>query len=526
MNEDLTPLTKMEFIQLIDGRVLVGRSPNSSIPIPNREITFDLLINERITYNSSVTVKDLIFKNCRFKNKVISDGYQGPGIVIFEDCTFEAHSTFKGLSNVSFKGSINFMNSVSINTNKGVESSIENINIYDTLLLGGSGSLKICNINIGIHTPISSKIDIGGSFNSIFLKNVNIDYFTFAENALHEMFLKESKINTITLGTLNGNYSTFQCLSSDINQIIACAGQNIESIMKIDKKSKVDSLVYNLNAFHRLECRDVLINEVEFSGENSPDHSISMSNVQFKNLVFKNMKNNGSISLNSLSFKDNGSLKMQLASMGNTDFILCDFRNGNFEFENSKITEAFMAESDFPKKITMNGNENFRQAQLAFGQISTAYRKQGDTVRSLEYQAREIESHYKSLKWVTNKTFSFTKVSLWLNRWSNDFGRNWIRGILFSFIIGAFFFCLLVISTHEFSFGKGFHWSSRFLVSYLRFMNPLRFFETENLFRLPNNKTYLTPGPLSYPIDFLSRILVAYGYYQTIQAFRRFGRSK
>jgi len=55
-------------------------------------------------------------------------------------------------------------------------------------------------------------------------------------------------------------------------------------------------------------------------------------------------------------------------------------------------------------------------------------------------------------------------------------------------------------------------------------MNPLRFFDTDALFTKGNNKPYLTLTNLSYLWDFLGRVFVAYGYYQTIQAFRRFGR--
>jgi hypothetical protein len=53
---------------------------------------------------------------------------------------------------------------------------------------------------------------------------------------------------------------------------------------------------------------------------------------------------------------------------------------------------------------------------------------------------------------------------------------------------------------------------------------PLRFFETENLLKSGNDQPYLTLHPVSYFVDFIARILVAYGYYQTIQAFRRYGR--
>lgn len=55
-------------------------------------------------------------------------------------------------------------------------------------------------------------------------------------------------------------------------------------------------------------------------------------------------------------------------------------------------------------------------------------------------------------------------------------------------------------------------------------MNPLRFFDLETLFSQNDKQAYVTLTWGSYVMDFLGRIVIAYGYYQTIQAFRRFGR--
>jgi hypothetical protein len=64
----------------------------------------------------------------------------------------------------------------------------------------------------------------------------------------------------------------------------------------------------------------------------------------------------------------------------------------------------------------------------------------------------------------------------------------------------------------------------RLVSGFFKFMNPLRFFETENLFKGRDDTPSLTLHPLSYAIDFLALIIIAYGYYQIIQAFRRYGR--
>jgi hypothetical protein len=197
--------------------------------------------------------------------------------------------------------------------------------------------------------------------------------------------------------------------------------------------------------------------------------------------------------------------------------------HGKLEFENSKMTEAFLAESDFPKSIILGGQINNYQAQLVFGQLTTVYSKQGDTVRALEYQSRELEAHYNTLEWLENRLpyIRFDKINLWLNKWSNNFGRYWMRGVLFTFSSGFLLFLALMISTTEYKLGKA-SWNGQLLPAFLKFMNPIRFFDLDKLF--DNSGEVISLTPTSYILDFLARVLIAYGFYQTIQAFRRFGR--
>jgi hypothetical protein len=221
------------------------------------------------------------------------------------------------------------------------------------------------------------------------------------------------------------------------------------------------------------------------------------------------------------AIKNTAGISFKSSNLGKTDFIYCDFSKALLEFENCKITEAFFSETEFPKKVIVNGRRNYGQAQLIFGQLATAFQKQGDNIRALEYGSRELEAHYKTLKWLSPNFFQ--KLNLWLNDISNNFGRNWIRGGVFSFCVGFLFFCLLLIATDKYSWGLP-SFNFDLLPAYLKFMNPLRFFELEQLFKNTPMEEAIKLNGLSYLADFGGRIFVAYGYYQTIQAFRRFGR--
>jgi uncharacterized protein YjbI with pentapeptide repeats len=255
------------------------------------------------------------------------------------------------------------------------------------------------------------------------------------------------------------------------------------------------------------------------------DSLLELGNLNISNLAFDQVINFGRILVTQVTIPSTGSLQITSGDFGETNFISCNFSGAKFVFSSGKISGIFVAQSDFPPILT-NEDLSHSQAQLAFGQLSAAFQRHGDTVRALEYQAREVEAHFQKLDFFPNGvwSFSFTKLSLWLNKWSNDLGRNWARGILFTFAVGAFFYYALLLSSKEYVHSIGFL-DSRLSASFLKFINPLRFYETESLFRLNNStKPYLTLTPISYFIDFFSRLIIAYGFYQTIQAFRRYGR--
>jgi hypothetical protein len=209
--------------------------------------------------------------------------------------------------------------------------------------------------------------------------------------------------------------------------------------------------------------------------------------------------------------------------MRDTKILRTNFSNCKLEFEHSEVSEMFLSETDFPEGIFLNGKKDYGQAKLLFGQLHTLFVKQGDSVRAYEYLAREVKAYYHTIPLFSK--FFFTKTNLFFNWVSNNFGRSWFQGVIFSFIVGFLFFYLLMLSSVEFKFGLPVTIDWNYTSSFLKFMNPLRHFETEALFRTSDKGyTSLTLTNLSYVWDFIGRVFVAYGYYQTIQAFRKFGR--
>jgi len=523
----LTPLTLAEFKESIEPQVSLNALAGASFK--DRLIDFDLVMTKEIWASGhNGYVRALAFGNCTFSGNVELGGYSAAGTVTFENCRFSKYVSVGG--NCTFKGRT-VVDSGYIGM--GAHTEIEEFTIHGTLRIeSNQKALNIKKINLD-GADRQGILQIEGSIYGIVLEDVKLDFCELRQGKQTEVTLNRVDMNSVWVGAMIGDRPVLRIWSSTLDQFFSVEKQLPGSRLEIElllgrRRSHIGMFKYELASFDRFSCRACDFGTLEFYGENRDGNAIDISDVKLKNLIFRDMRNKGLMSFSSITMEPQGKLTMRLATLGKTDFILCNFTAGNFEFENSKITDAFMAESDFAKRIVVNGSELHSQEQLAFGQIATAFQKQGDTVRYLEYQSREIEAHYKGLRWFPAgaRSLSFTKFSLWLNKISNDFGRNWMRAILFSFGIGIVFFYFLVISSSEYYFDWGFRYDDRLVGSFLKFMNPLRFFDTESLFKVGNGKPFLTLCGWSNMIDFFSRVLVAYGFYQMIQAFRRYGRSR
>jgi hypothetical protein len=524
MSGQRSKLTSGELNESLNGRVsLDSNIASTNILMVDREVELELIIST-ILYagDNRPFIKNIIFSNCVFKNRVIIGNHRTAGNITFDNCIFEASSHFESLDNVSFEGINSFLDYVQMR--KETRDVVENIAVAKNLVIEGTGGLNVRNINSQT-TELKGDVSILGSFENVVFQDLRIGDLDIRNNLGHEISLNRVELNCIYLSPLTEG-GILRIWKSNLNQLITPLAESYKSSLEIGKDSFVRNLVFAMQAFTKFVCENSTVGILDLLGENGTNHAVGISNVQVETLIFRDLRNNGTMSFNEVHLSKDGRLIMKRSNLGKTDFVLCDFSPGKFEFQNSKIMEAFMAESEFPKFVAVDGVRSDLQAQLAFGQISSAFQKQGDTVRSLEYQSREIEAHYRALKWMPHGVWSisFTKFNLLLNKISNDFGRNWVRGILFTFGVGILFYYGLIISSKEYHIGPGSSWDERIITSFLKFMNPLRFFETENLFKADNNRTYLTLTPWSYFIDFVSRVFIAYGSYQTIQAFRRFGR--
>lgn len=505
-------LNLQEFNQLVGSRA----SLDLLKPVHIRDTTLtDIVKLDDGQRSGGVHIREIHFHNCIFKGKVVNGNYRQSGKLVFDQCIFENSANFGEVALIAFEAKNIFLEDLYVISERDIF--LENINVSKVLtaVVRDGNSYLFAGINEG-EQIIAQQLHIGANANELEIKNSSFKHVILTNVHLNN----KAHFEGVKVTDLHFNSAHLQAVAQIADSIIdKLVLKNIRGDQReimIEKQCKVNAFEVALEDIDKLVVSNCEIGNIKLTGTNAPDNVVDFSNVDFNELRFDNVINKGTITLRQLELKPKGLISFLSSNMGKTDFILCDFSKGQLEFGNSKITEVFLSHSEFPRTMLKEGSINSSQAQLAFGQLATAFQKQGDTVRALDYQSREIEAHYKTLRWTSH---FFDLLNLSLNGLSNRFGRSWSRGIVFTFSCGLLFFCLMLISTDEYQWGVSF--DPKFLPPFLKFMNPLRSIETEKIFA-ENSSIHLNSW--SYAWDFLGRILLTYGYYQTIQAFRRFGR--
>jgi hypothetical protein len=504
-------------------RLLTDRDDNP-VYCHGLEIDGAVILNESRINQANTKLVNLVFQDCKFNlNVSIGDSSQA-GIVIFSNCIFENKVSISSTRNCFFKTHCHFKDDLNVEYYdvKGVE--ISNITFDKNLILSGRNDGEIALKNLNIDGEIQEQ---RLKINSTLLKSISITNVKASSISFNKtIFESDAKIKNVQLRDLELNdckiNQIFQLISSNISNklTVSTIYQNLGEL-KVLENTFLNEVSLNISQIYKATISDCTINNLALTGANKKEDIINIQKCEIISLKIEEVYNNGLFTLKGINIPLNGKLSILSSNIGKTDFIRCDFSEAILEFDNSKIIESFFAETDFPTIVRLGDKETPSQSQLAFGQLATTFQKQGDTVRALEYQSRELQAHYKGLKFFSKDIFK--TFNLWLNLVSNYFGRYWMRGIIFTFIVGNTFFCFLLLSTDEYQLGYP-TINENLVPAFLKFMNPLRFFDVESLFKSSLGEVKISSNGWTYFWDFWGRIFVAYGFYQTIQAFRRYGR--
>ncbi len=404
------------------------------------------------------------------------------------------------------------------------------------------------------------RIDI--TINELSEKLNNIEFSECEINC--DFLLKDSKLEYLIINKTDITSDNFHVSSNEIH--------SFSLVGKPEKPNSISSLILHENKI--IKSTDCRLNQFQFLYINHCDfiegftlNANTIERLQIEKSDFRKdfefWKNNlGDFSL--IEKSSLGEVKAKQSNFGKeikfrdvdflerTDFTELKSDQTNLKFENCTFQKNTYFDSsrvlnlDF-KSVVFQGITSFQLLNcLHFIRFETSYfEKIGffegmtignlnsidvNTIRTIKGQLSKSESKIEYLKYnAIEQRKHFQKLTLkdsdfyilLLNKWSNDFGRNWGKGVRFTMKISFFFFLLLILtntfvsSTYPISlnFNHSYAGFSTILSEYLKFTFSLGF----------SSEEFQSNGYL-YIIFVMAKIFIGYGIYQTITAFRKFGK--
>jgi uncharacterized protein YjbI with pentapeptide repeats len=126
------------------------------------------------------------------------------------------------------------------------------------------------------------------------------------------------------------------------------------------------------------------------------------------------------------------------------------------------------------------------------------------------FRGYELGAYYRELKWRGDFKDKFILAATWL---STGFDHSWRRALAFTIISGSFFYTLLYFN--EFYIALNLNGNNNFT------QGLFRFFLVTDFFSPFLDRQYLN-NSISWIIFIFGKIVIAFGIYEMIQAFRKF----
>ncbi|MGL4452876.1 MAG: hypothetical protein ACRCTZ_17065, partial [Sarcina sp.] len=265
----------------------------------------------------------------------------------------------------------------------------------------------------------------------------------------------------------------------------------------------------------------------------------------FKDDSLININNSSSVSFNHIFLEPAGYLIIRKIQNGSFNF---DYANvlgqivmqeldidslqmhnasiiGSLIVQGIKVKELDLKNTSLIGKLVFNPSDtlNIFDSNIIKNR-ETAYllkkgkQEEGDSISASHFKRKELQLYLKDCTSYFNLSKLKECIVLFFNKISNDFGQSWIRGIIFTMSFAYMFYLLINFYGLEkpiFRFtwsleGFGTAWKE-----YLKILNVLNFNDKLDNFKFT---------ALGETLFFVSKIFVSYGIYQTVSAFRKFGK--
>lgn len=183
------------------------------------------------------------------------------------------------------------------------------------------------------------------------------------------------------------------------------------------------------------------------------------------------------------------------------------------DFDSFREGELYQTDGiDDPDKA--DSKSSLQKIRETFRTIKQTFRSQGNIIESQKYHRLEMYTFQEEVK-IGSASFN-DRFILVVNKYSNDYGLDWIKGLKFTLkATGVFYIIYLASISHKLTWNISWTGFGETISYFFQLLNPA--FWDYSPFGVYN--------PFGYIILFVARVFIGYGYYQTIQAFRKFGKN-
>lgn len=251
--------------------------------------------------------------------------------------------------------------------------------------------------------------------------------------------------------------------------------------------------------------------------------NISFQNISNHFLLIQGLNNHNRITFNNFVYSLDrlNVLVIEDSNLGYTEFMNFEFSDFNeLVIVKSNLSNTLFTNSTAPKRI----QTRTRNPKLGFGvpvslakkdsmylretfrQLKITFEKQSNRHEALVSKSREMYYLRKEMK------FGWNKVLLFLNYISNNHGISWSRGIAFTLLTTYLLFHIYLLTTTPSLSSNSWMDSIKLYPKFLASFPRMNILEDEAM----NWKTH--------SMVFLIRIIIGFGIYQTVAAFRKFGK--
>lgn len=432
-----------------------------------------------------------------------------------------------------------------------------------TLSISASGG----SIRIWQHTTIENAYFNNATIDNLILYQCNTKVLSLInETKVHILNIEKTITNLLSLEIDNCfiqklRYNNDKQITASIINTSLAELQLTNTILTKDSYLQLTDLRINNIDTHNTFVAGVLI----FNGITPLNNFRGFKKIDANDMYLAFQNDDGSFQFEEYSLKSN--IKLVNSDLGKTQLINFNIRQfDKFEYKNSKMLEVFVADTEFPvRQNIFHSDENatlsqtLEQQRLALSQFKKIYENRGDNVRATQALAEEMEVYRlqlqkfpflfprwnkpsswhtiytKNKKWwqylITKECWKDIKtkawwnnrserINLWLNKVSSFYGNNWLRAATITILIDWTCF-LLYCRSLGFRLGNDWDMFRKLWAYSFEFLNPLRKADF-----LVDKFKHFTPDSTatSIFIDYASRIVIAYFVYQTIAAFRKFGK--